>query len=172
MKKGFKLFFLLLFAFALNFKSYSQYGTSLSFSTDKAIGLNFFYTQNDNSYYLGFSQQFNGQKNTVTKERKSNYGTTPIENGDYYWLLDLGYSRMIEEKFSVQPEISFGSKNYFTSYLDNRFSDNGYSLITSSKSILGVGLNLGYKINDFIEPYCGFHSIKKLTLGVKIHFDI
>ena len=148
---------------------YSQIGTSISFSTDKALGLNVFYSKNENSFYLGFSQQFNGQKITVVKERKQTYGTTPIGDGDFYWLLDFGYSRTFIETISIQPEISIGGKNFFTSYRDNRFKDNGYSLINNSEAIAGIGLNLGYKINDLFEPYCGFHTIKKLTFGIKIH---
>lgn len=149
---------------------YSQIGTSVSFSTDKALGLNVFYFKSKNSFYFGFSQQFNGQKNTVVRERKQTYGTTPIGDGDFYWLLDFGYSRTFMETISIQPEISVGDKNFFTSYKDNRFKDNGYSLINNSETIAGFGLNLGYKINDFVEPYCGYHTIKKATFGIRIHF--
>jgi len=154
--------------FAINV--YSQIGTSVSFSTDKALGLNVFYSKNENSFYFGFSQQFNGQKNTVVKERKKTYGTTPIGDGNYYWLLDFGYSRTLVDKIIIQPEISVGGKNFFTNYSDKRFKDNGYSLIDNSEAIAGIGLNLGYKINDLIEPYCGYHTIKKITFGIRIHF--
>ncbi len=148
----------------------SQIGTSVSFSTDKALGINVFYSENANSFYFGFSQQFNGQKNTVVRERKNTYGTTPMGDGNYYWLLDFGYSRTFIEKLIIQPEISVGGKNFFTNYSDKRFKDNGYSLIGNSKVIAGIGLNLGYKINDFIEPYCGYHTTKKITFGIRIHF--
>ena len=152
--------------------SYSQIGSSISFATDKVLGLNIFYTKNDNSFYLGYSHQFNGQKNTVVNERKETYGTTPIENGDFYSLVDIGYSRLFFNQLTVQPEVSLGSKKYFTSYSDRRFKDDGYSLVNSSETITGIGVNLGYKVNDLIEPFLGFHTIKKLNFGVRIHFDI
>jgi|GEM_PF-6928065 hypothetical protein len=156
----------------INKASYSQIGSSISFATDKVLGLNIFYTKNNDSFYLGYSHQFNGQKNTVVNERKETYGTTPIENGDFYSLVDLGYSRLFFKRLTVQPEVSFGSKKYFTSYSDRRFKDDGYSLVSSSETITGIGVNLGYKVNSFIEPFCGFHTIKKLNIGVRIHFDI
>ncbi len=153
-------------------KSYCQLGTSISFSTGKALGINAFYTKNEDSFYLGYSYQFNGQKNTVITERKQNYGKTPTGDGDYYWLVDFGYSRRFFSKLSVQPELSFGSHNYFTNYSDNRFRDNGYSLINDSKSIIGFGTNIGYLINSFLEPYLGFHTIKKACFGLRVHINL
>jgi len=162
---------LLIIIFAINTNTYSQVGSSISYSVDKALGFNVFYTLKKDTYYVGYSHQFNGQKNEVVSERKSNYGTTIIDDGDFYWLIDLGYSRVFFESLSIQPEISFGSKKYFTSYKDNRFKDGGYSLIDDTKGIIGLGMNLGYRVNGYFEPYVGFHSIKKLTFGVRIHFN-
>ena len=150
---------------------YSQVGTSVSYSVDNALGLNLFYTDNLNSYYLGYSYQFNGQKNKVVDERKSNYGTTPTGDGDFYWLIDFGYSRLFFNSLSVQPEFSVGSRRYFRNYKDDRFTDGGYSLVSSAEMLAGVGVNVGYVIDDLIEPYLGFHTIKKLTFGVRIHFN-
>ena len=157
------------FVIVISPKTHSQLGGSVSFSIDKALSLNIFYTKDKNSYYLGYSYQFNGQKNTVVRKRKKTYGTTPIEDGDFYWLIDFGYSRLFLEKISIQPEFSIGRKNYFISYKDNRFKDNGYSLINSYDAIVGIGMNIGYKINGLFEPYLGFHSIKKVNLGIRIH---
>ncbi|MHA7110579.1 hypothetical protein ACRTDU_10665 [Sunxiuqinia elliptica] len=171
-KNAFKIVLGLIFLIFLNKTSNGQIGSSISFATDKVLGLNIFYTKNNNSFYLGYSYQFNGQKNTVVNERKKTYGTTPIENGDFYSLVDLGYSRLFFNQLTVQPEVSFGSKKYFTSYSDKRFKDDGYSLVNSSETLTGIGVNLGYKINDLIEPFCGFHTIKKLNFGVRIHIDI
>ena len=171
-KIAFKITSLLILITFLNTNGYSQIGSSISFATDKALGLNIFYTVDNNSFYLGYSHQFNGQKNTVVNERKKTYGTTPIENGDFYSLVDFGYSRLFFEQLTIQPEVSFGSKKYFISYSDKRFKDNGYSLVNNSETITGLGINLGYKISELIEPFCGYHTIKKLNFGIRIHFDI
>ncbi|HEY4785548.1 MAG TPA: hypothetical protein VIH57_05845 [Bacteroidales bacterium] len=162
--------FIFLCFFNTNIFCQQGIGCSLFFTTDKVFGGNVFYTVQKNSFYCGFSYQSNGQKRTVVRERKKTYGITPIGDGDYYWLIDLGYSRTFS-KVIIQPEVSIGSKNYFTNYKDNRFKDDGYSLINYSIGIAGVGINIGYKVSDFIEPYIGFHSIKKLTLGIRIHFS-
>jgi hypothetical protein len=166
------LLILIIWVSLFNNDVYSQIGASISFSTDKTLGLNMFYNKNKNSFYLGYSKQYNGQKNTVVRERKKTYGTTPIEDGDFYWLIDFGYSRIFLKTINLQPEFSVGNRNYFTSYEDNRFRDNGYSLINSSETIFNFGMNLGYIINDFIEPFCGYHNRKKLTVGIRIHLNL
>jgi hypothetical protein len=155
----------------LNINLFSQLGTSVSFSTDKAVGFSILYTKNENGFYLGFAEQLSDKKNTVVRERKQTYGISPIGSGDYYWLVDFGYSRTFLKVICLQPELSFGNKNYYTNYSDKRFKDDGYTLITSSETIAGIGANLGYKIKEFIEPYCGFHTTKKLNFGVRIHFN-
>lgn len=166
---------LLLLAFLLLltvFDIHGQIGVSISYSIGKTLGTNILGSINKNSFYIGYSKQYNGQKNTVVRERKKTYGTTPIEDGDFYWLVDMGYSRTFFEKITIQPEISIGRKNYFTSYKDNRFKDNGYSLITSSERVYNYGINLGYIINETIEPYCGYHNLKKITFGIRVHINL
>jgi hypothetical protein len=166
-----KLLFLTIFALLINTNNYCQIGYSISLSIDKVLGANLFYTKNMHGFYLGFSNQFNGQKKTVVRERKDTYGLTPIGDGEFYWLIDLGYSRSFSKVIVIQPEVSIGGKNYFTNYKDRRFKDNGYTLINHSEKVAGVGINMGYIVNSFIEPYIGFHTMKKLTFGIRIHLN-
>jgi|WetSurSiteA1Bulk_404760.scaffolds.fasta_scaffold23824_2 hypothetical protein len=147
-----------------------QFGLSFSASIDKALGFNVFYSKKSNSFFLGFSEQLSDKKNTVVKERKWNYGLTPIGSGEYYWTIDFGYSRKIKKRLNLQPEISLGSRNYYTNYSDKRFKDGGYTLITSSEAIIGLGLNAGIFFQKIFEPFLGYHTIKKLNFGIRIHF--
>jgi hypothetical protein len=165
-KTNFNFLLLALFSFLSTTNNYSQVGCSVSFSTRKAVSTNLFYTNKGDGIYLGVSYQFNGQKNTVVRERKKTYGLTPTGDGDFFWLIDFGFSRAFA-KVIVQPEISIGSKNYFTNYKDNRFKDNGYTLINKSETIAGIGINVGYLIKNSIEPYIGYHSLRKLTFGIR-----
>jgi hypothetical protein len=142
------------------------FGLSVSYSTPNAFGIGMLFSKEQNRFHIGYTHQFNGQKSTVVTERKENYGLTKIESGDYFWLLDLGYSRIIKEKLSVYPEISFGSKRHFTSYRDDRFSDGGYSLIEYGDIKAGVGLNIGWFIHPNIETYLGYNTIKKASFGL------
>lgn len=148
----------------------AQLGVSFSYSTGKALALDLFYGKHNNRFHLGYGHQFNGQKKKVVRERESNYGLTKIEDGDFFWLIDLGYSRIIADKLTIHPEVSIGGKNYFTSYKDDRFSDNGYSLINNSETQIGIGVNFGYFISKNIEPFIGYHTIKKMNFGLRFSF--
>ena len=151
-------------------ESKAQFGSSFAFSTEKVLSMDFFFGKDVNRFHFGFGYQFNGQKNKVVRERKSNYGLTKIEDGEFFWLIDLGYSRIIVKKLTIHTEISIGGKNYFTSYEDNRFSDNGYSLINRSETKTGIGINAGYFVSGKIEPFIGYHTIKKMNFGLRFSF--
>ena len=160
----------LVFLFFISSAAYSQIGFSFSYSTGKTLALDIFTVKANSRFHFGYGHQFNGQKNKVVKEREANYGLTRIEDGSFFWIIDLGYSRVIKEKLTIHPEISIGSKKEFTSYEDNRFTDNGYSLINSSEVIVGVGLNIGYFISEYIEPFVGYHTLKKVNFGLRFSF--
>lgn len=163
-----KINILALFLFISVSNVYSQVGLSISYGIDKNFSADCFYINNDNRFHLGFSNQLNGQKATVVRQRLANYGTTYIEEGNFFWLLDFGYSRIIRDRFSVHSELSIGQRHRFTSYEDNRFRDNGYSLINNSKTIVGIGVNVGYLINENFEFFAGYHTTKQVTLGIRM----
>ncbi len=163
------LFFLTLMALAVSCHA-QVYGVSISYSSGKAFGGDLFYGKNDSRFHLGLSHQFNGQKNEVVEERESNYGLTKIEDGDFFWSIDLGYSRIIADKWTLHTELSIGRKKSFTSYEDSRFSDGGYSLITDSETKVGGGLNVGYLVGRNIETFIGYHSMKKINFGIRVVF--
>ena len=147
-----------------------DFGISGSFSTVNVLGIDLFYGKENNRFHIGAGIQPNGQKMTVVSERKWNYGLTKIGNSDYLWMIDLGYSRIIAKMFTIHPELSFGSKVYFTNYRDRRFKDDGYSLITDSESKAGIGVNIGYILDKKIEPFIGYHTLKKMNLGIRYNF--
>jgi len=149
----------------------TTFGFSFAFSTENVLGMDFSWRKDFNRFHFGFGYQFNGQKNEVVKERKANYGLTKIEDGDFFWLIDFGYSRIIKEKLAINPEVSFGSKKYFTSYEDNRFKDNGYSLINRSLAKAGLGVNIGYLASEYFEFFIGYHTMKKMNFGLRINVN-
>lgn len=169
-----KMMILIVFALIYSFgnQANAQYGVSMSFTTNKALGFNCFFKEAQNAFYFGFTQQFNGQKNKVVNERKINYGLTNLGDGDFYWLVDFGYSRTFFSVLTIQPELSIGQQNIFINYSDKRFSDDGYSLVTDKKGINGAGLNIGYRSSSWIEFFGGYHSIKKMNLGIRLHLDL
>lgn len=158
------------FIFSILVTNAQNFGVSFSYATANVLAMDIFYSKNSNRFHFGYGYQFNGQKKTVVKERKENYGLTKIEDDDFFWLIDFGYSRIIAKKLTVHPELSLGSKRFFTSYKDDRFSDNGYSLINRSEAKVGFGLNAGYFISEKIEPFIGYHTLKKLNFGIRFSF--
>lgn len=148
----------------------AQFGGSLSYSTRNVLSVDGFYGKKKNRVHFGYGHQFNGQKNSVVSTRKTNYGLTKIEDGNYFWHIDIGYSRIILQKLTLNPMLSFGVKNYFTNYKDDRFSDSGYSLINRSESDIGLGINVGYLLNKNVEPFIGYHSLKNANFGIRVIF--
>lgn len=146
----------------------SQIGFSMSYSTGKTLGFDLFYFKENNRFHIGYGYQFNGQKNKVVKEREANYGLTPIESGDFFGLVDLGYSRVLFDKLTIHPEVSFGTQHQFTSFKDDRFSDGGYSLISKSTGKTGVGCNVGFLVTEQFEVFVGYHTLKKLGVGMRL----
>ena len=165
-----KLLLLLALFTLLVSNAQSKYGASVSYSSENTVGFDFFLTKGENRFHLGFGYEFGKQKKKIVSERKSNYGLTKIEDGDYLWLIDLGYSRFITEKLSINPELSFGKLTEFTNYEDNRFNDGGYSLINNTESKIGFGVNVGYLVTENFEPFIGFGTLKKMNFGLRYSF--
>ena len=156
-------------ALMMSFKNgFSQdYGVSLAFSTNNMLSFDFLLANEKNRFHIGFSTQFNGQKNAVVRERGPNYGLTRIGNGDSYWLVDFGYGRQLGKLVVIQPEIGFGGQNFFTNYSDGRFRDGGYSLITKTEIKAAIGINCGILLQENIEFFLGLNTIKKLNFGFR-----
>lgn len=75
-----KKYIILIFLFLIFNQVNAQVGFSLAYSTNNVLSFDFFYRKYDNRYHIGYGYQYNGQKHTVVKERKSNYGLTFIES--------------------------------------------------------------------------------------------
>lgn len=146
-------------------------GISFSFSTHKAFSVDAYIEKKGNGFHLGYSRQFGGEKATTVKKREPNYGLTKIEDGNFFWLVDIGYSLRFIRRINLNLEVNLGQRNYFTSYEDDRFKDGAYSLITKSKSVAGIGLNIGYSINEILEVYTGYGTLKGVIFGLRIAFN-
>lgn len=168
---------LLLPFLCLSFSGYSQVevtvmGVTIGYATTKTLVGDILLGGDVNRFHLGFSLQQGDQVGRQIDERKSNYGLTTDGSGDYFTSVDLGYSRVIKEKFTVHPEVSIGTRKYYTNYVDNRFSGDGYHMIDKKESLLGIGINAGYIVHNNFEFFGGVNSIRGGTFGLRIllHF--
>ena len=143
-------------------------GLSLSYSTNNAWGVDMFARAGNNRFHIGYGHQFNGQEIKVIKEQKQTDGLTEIGSGEYFWVIDIGYSRIFINKITVHSEFSIGGKNAFTSFKADKSYPKDYSLVTDSKSALGIGLKVGYLLNNGLEPFLGLHTLKKVDFGVRL----
>lgn len=147
-------------------------GVTIGYATSKALMGDILLGGDFNRFHLGFSLQQGDQVGTQVNERKSNHGLTTSGSGDYFTSVELGYSRVIKEKFTIHPEISIGSRKYYTNYVDSRFNGDGYHMIDKRESLFGAGLNAGYIFHDNFEVFGGVNTIRGGTFGLRVllHF--
>jgi len=145
-------------------------GISFSYSTNHVFAFDMFAREGNNRIHFGFGYQFNGQKTEIKLKQNEIDLLTVDRKGDYFWVIDLGYSRIFMKKITVHPECSIGAKKEYTNFKDNKYIGDGHSLITSSKAVIGVGLNVGYFMNSGFEPFLGLHTLKKVNFGVRLNW--
>lgn len=105
------------------------------------------------------------------KEQLPNYGRTVIGEGAFYSLVDLGLGVVLfRERLALLPEASIGSRNRYTTYSDDRFRKDGYSLITRRRSIAGLGCTASYALRQ-IHPFLGYNALKGFIAGLRFTFD-
>jgi len=181
MKKSI-LLLLLQIAFSL-----SSFGQSLKTDNkpyfEQRIGFGFGYAPTTNNmnfeiiygihtsnFKVGMTFRPGNPRGKAVSEQLPNYGLTTDGSGNYFFSFDVGYGKIIKNRFLIDGELSFGGTYYFTNYIDRRFTGDGYHIITSSDTGIGVGLNAGYLITKNINVFTGFNTIRKFQLGARLFF--
>lgn len=167
-----KVFLTLIFLFLLvTFQINGQtFGIGIAYATSNSLNGEFQYISNLNTFKLGFSYQMADTRGEPVDEQLPNYGRTTDGSGEYFTLVDLGYGRILQDKFTIDAELSIGTNNYYTNYLDGRFNDGGYHLITEKETALGIGFNAGYIFSENWNTIVGYNSLRKLQFGIRILF--
>lgn len=148
--------------------SYGQkFGVGIAFATSNAMNFELLCNSDDNDFKLGVSYQFSDARGKLVSEQLANYGRTIDGTGSYFFTVDLGYGKTINDKIQLDGELSIGSLNYYTNYIDRRFSEGGYHMIIKKETVVGVGVNAGYLINPSWCLFTGFNTIRKLQFGVR-----
>jgi hypothetical protein len=155
-------------ALSINTVAYAQrFGVGFAYATSNAINIEVLYAKENNSFKLGASYKLANTRGKLVNEQLSNYGRTVDGTGKYFVTIDLGYGKTIKNKIQIDGELSLGSSNHFTNYIDNRFTGGGYHMLTKTEFVAGVGLNAGYLFNENWCVYTGFNTIRKLQFGVR-----
>ena len=145
-----------------------SFGIGIAYATSNAFNAEFEYLNNSNTYKFGFSFQNADTRGKLIDEQLPNHGKAVDGTGEYFSSLDLGYGKILNDVITIDGEISIGSMNSYTNYIDNRFKGGGYHLITNKKTVAGVGINAGYIINKNWNVIVGYNTLRKLQLGLRI----
>jgi hypothetical protein len=146
----------------------SQFGVSVAGASSGTMMIDVLAGGDVNRFHLGASIQFGGQKGQQVDERGQTYGLTQDGSGEYFITVDLGYSRVIKEKFTINPELSIGNNRHYTNYIDRRFNSDHYHLVTKKEAVFGVGVNAGYIISPNFEVFGGFNSNRGVAIGARL----
>ncbi len=145
------------------------FGLGFGFSTKGSINGDIKYYLKKNAFSIGGTYEINGALGKGVTERLSNYGTTEVGSGEYFYTVDFGYTRLIK-RIEFTGEASVGSVIEYTNYEDNRFTEGGYHLVNSTRSIVGVGIFVTYFANKQIGFSGGFNTIRGASLGLHLKF--
>ena len=143
------------------------FGFDVGYATSKSAMIDFKYFLNENAFSLGFTYQSSNALGKKAKERGPNF---IIGNGDFYYSVDVGYTRILSEKFSVEGEISIGQRSFYTNFNDNANGDGGYHVIDRKKSLVGVGGILSYSLSDIFGFFAGYNSLREAAAGLQVKF--
>src|SRR5689334_9233537 len=102
--KKYSILLLVLFA-VTGAKSQNGFAVDVGIGTSKApmIGVKYYFDKNAASIGVSY-QVFN---DALGKEKDLIPGTPAIGDGDYFYSFDIGYTRIINEDFSVSADLSF-----------------------------------------------------------------
>ncbi|MBD3616652.1 MAG: hypothetical protein HUJ22_08765 [Gracilimonas sp.] len=147
-----------------------SFGVGAGFGTSSSMFVDLFYLENSNSFHLGFSYQFSDTRGKLVSEQKSNYGRTVDGTGEYFWTLDFGYGHNVISELTINGEISLGSLNEYTNYLDGRFNGGGYHMIDQASLVAGIGASVGYNLSESVNVFLGYNTLRKVTAGLRMNF--
>jgi len=166
-----RLLFIIFLGFLFPFNSYPQsFGLLLGYATSDAFIAGGYVINNNFLYRFSISFEPSAAKGKEVTEQKENYGRTVEGTGDYFTTYDLSVGYYFTPELNISGEISIGRKKYYTSYIDNRFTDGGYHMIDQSESLLGLGLNAGYQFYSGIGILIGYNTVREISFALTYDF--
>jgi hypothetical protein len=150
--------------------SQTGFGVDVGYATANAVLMNLRYIKNANEVSIGATYEFSKAKGKKVKAQLPGYGLEVAGTGNYFYSIDVGYARMLTDKWHVGAEISFGERTYYTEFKDNRFSGGRYHLSSLEKFVLGFGVNGSYNIDETFSVIAGVHTLRHLSVGLQIRF--
>ena len=145
------------------------FGFDVGMATSKApmIAAKYYFEKNAVSIggsYTLFNNALGEKKDQI------NQGDHPIGDGRTFYTIDIGYTRVVSDKFSVEGELSIGRKMYYQNISDDNSSSGAYHVFgwKDSESIVGGGALLFYNINETFGIFAGYNSLREGTFGLEV----
>jgi len=154
--------------FVLLTSAQTGFGFDAGIGTSKAPMIAVKYFFGNNAASIGATYQvFN---DALGKKHDYLAGTTAIGDGDYFYSIDVGYTRILNENFSISGDVSIGEKKYYQNLRDDNSPQGGYHQIYKSKSQVGGGAYLTYNFNTSFGLFAGYNSLRGGTFGLEFRF--
>ena len=149
------------------FQTHAQhFGFLFGYSASKAIIAGGQFNQNDFLFRFSISFKTSKARGKEVTEQEPNYGRTVDETGDYFTTYDFSIGYYLTTQIALSAELSFGQKKYYTSYIDNRFTDGGYHMIDNKESLVGFGINGGYIFKGGLGILIGYNTVRQVSFGI------
>jgi hypothetical protein len=168
MKRILLLSIIIFFATSLT-HAQKGFGVGVGMSTSKAPMIAVKYFVNKNAGSIGFSYKL------FNNAQGKNHDITPnshaITDGWLFYTVDVGYTRILNENFSISGEVSIGKKRRYQNLTDENTNEQYHRFLKPyDKNIVGGGLLLIYNLTDNFGLFAGYNSIREGTLGVQLRF--
>jgi hypothetical protein len=167
-----KLISMLVIILFVNYSGNAQsgFGIDVGYATSNAVNMNLKYYRDQHVFAAGGTFQFNDARGKKVKDQRSGFGRTVSGTGDFFYTADIGYSYRMKNRFSIGGELSFGTRNYYTEYSDNRFTGGGYHMVHRSRFLFGAGVLTAYEIDDMFGIFAGYNTVRAVSAGLQIRF--
>jgi len=166
--KKYLILFIVVFVVSL-VHAQNGFGFDLGLGTSKTPMLAVKYYINKNAPSVGFSYQiFN---DALGKKQELVPGDSAIGDGKYYYSFDIGYTRVISEKFSIGGEVSFGKRKHYQNLREDLAASGAYHRILDTESVVGGGGFILYNINETFGVFAGYNSLREATFGLEVRLS-
>jgi len=154
---------------AMIVRGQSGFGFDVGIGTSKAPMIAAKYYLEKNAVSIGgsytlFNNALGEKKEQITA------GDKVVGDGHIFYTIDIGYTRVLSEKISIEGELSIGRKKYYQNVSDDNSNAGAYHVFgyKDSKSIVGGGALLFYNANDIFSMFVGYNSLRGGTFGVEL----
>ncbi|MGE7777751.1 hypothetical protein ACQKLP_23745 [Chitinophaga sp. NPDC101104] len=139
-------------------------GVSVGFHTEKCLNTDLFFELNKNRFHIGATYQFTDKEGKADRHDNRVYPPGFAGIKDFFYSIDLGYSRFVWKGVNVQIVASGGEKYDYVNQGSNHH-------VFNEKTVFGAGGYVGYQYK-VVEVFAGGHSLRGAGGGIRLNFGL